>query len=48
MSSRGVADYLADILEAVEDIRSFVTDMDFVAFAADKKTVNRLNRWNAA
>ncbi len=44
MSNKEVRDYLADILEAIRDIHTFVEGLDFVGFAADKKTINAVIR----
>lgn len=38
MSDRSQKLYLADIVESIEAIESFVVDMDFKAFAGDRKT----------
>jgi len=43
-TNRVVDDYLADIIEAIEDIRSFVDELDYDAFSNDKKTVNAVIR----
>lgn len=38
------ADYIQDILDAIDDIDSFVSAIDFDEFAADKKTVHAVVR----
>ena len=43
-TNRVVDDYLADIIEAIGDIRSFVDGLDYDAFSSDKKTVNAVIR----
>jgi uncharacterized protein with HEPN domain len=40
MSERGQRLYLADIVESIKAIESFVAGMDRDAFAADRKTVS--------
>ena len=37
---RDIADYLADILQAIDDVAEFTAGMDFAEFSGDKKTVN--------
>lgn len=46
MSKKGreIADYLADILEAIAEVEQFVSGMTYETFAADKKTVNAVIR----
>ena len=41
---RDVTDYLADILQAIDDVAEFIEGMDFARFAEDKKTVNAVIR----
>ncbi len=41
---RDVADYLADILNAIAEAEEFTRGMDYDTFAADKKTVNAVIR----
>lgn len=41
---RDVTDHLDDISNAVAEVAEFIADMDFEAFAADKKTVNAVIR----
>ncbi len=41
---RDVADYLADILQAIDDVAEFTDGMDFAEFSGDKKTVNAVIR----
>ena len=41
---RDIADYLADILQAIDDVAEFVEGMDFEQFSGDKKTVNAVIR----
>ncbi|MGK2945609.1 MAG: hypothetical protein ACSLFC_12810 [Desulfuromonadales bacterium] len=36
-TDRPIDDYLADIIEAISDIRSFIAGLDYEGFAADKK-----------
>ena len=43
-TDRIVDDYLADIVEAIGDIRSFVDGLNYDAFSTDKKTVNAVIR----
>jgi len=43
-TNRVVDDYLADIIEAIGDIRSFVDGLDYDAFSNDKKTANAVIR----
>lgn len=43
-TNRVVEDYLADIIESIGDIRSFVDGLDYDAFSTDKKTVNAVIR----
>jgi uncharacterized protein with HEPN domain len=43
-TNRVVDDYLADIIEAIGDIRSFVDGLNYDAFSTDKKTVNAVIR----
>lgn len=42
--NRQVDDYLNDISEAISDIATFVENMSFEDFAADKKTTNAVIR----
>ena len=44
MTERQYLDYLKDIVESVNDIKSFVSNMDFNAFCSDKKTINAVIR----
>ena len=44
MKRRDLRDYLQDILEAVNDIDSFVADMSYEQFIKDKKTLNAVVR----
>lgn len=39
MKKRDYRDYLQDILASVDDIESFIENMDFNSFKKDKKTV---------
>jgi len=41
---RDVRDYLSDILQSIEDIRSFTSGMSFAQFTSDKKTINAVIR----
>ena len=41
---RDIADYLVDILQAIDDVAEFVEGMDFEQFSGDKKTVNAVIR----
>ncbi len=41
---REIADYLADIVNAIVEIEEFTNGMSFDVFAADKKTVNAVIR----
>lgn len=43
-TNRIVDDYLADIVEAIGDICSFVDGLDYETFSTDKKTVNAVIR----
>lgn len=40
MTERQYLDHIQDILESVNDIQTFVSNMDFDAFSGDKKTIN--------
>jgi len=44
MTERQYLDYLQDIVESVNDIESFVSNMDSNAFCSDKKTINAVIR----
>lgn len=44
MKRRDLRDYLQDILDAVNDIERFVTDMSYEQFIKDKKTLNAVVR----
>ena len=44
MTERQYLDYIQDIVESVNDIGSFVSNMDFDAFCGDKKTINAVIR----
>ncbi len=44
MKNRDYRDYLQDILDAVDDIESFVDDMTYEAFIKDRKTLNAVVR----
>ncbi len=44
MTERQYLDYLQDIVESVNDIESFVSNMDFDTFCSDKKTINAVIR----
>jgi uncharacterized protein with HEPN domain len=44
MTERQYLDYIQDIVESVNDIESFVSNMDFDAFCGDKKTINAVIR----
>jgi len=44
MTERQYLDYIQDIVESVNDIKSFVSNMDFNAFCGDKKTINAVIR----
>lgn len=39
-SNREIHDFLADILDAISDLRDFTAGMTFEEFSADKKTIN--------
>ena len=39
MTERQYLDYPQDIVESINDIESFVSNMDFDAFCGDKKTI---------
>ncbi|MCM2265409.1 MAG: DUF86 domain-containing protein [Desulfuromonadales bacterium] len=41
---RDIADYLVDILQAIDDVAEFTADMNYSQFAEDKKTVNAVIR----
>ena len=41
MTERQYLDYIQDIVESVNDIESFVSNMDFDAFCGDKKNHQR-------
>jgi uncharacterized protein with HEPN domain len=44
MKSRDYRDYLHDILEAIVDIESFISNFSYEDFIHDKKTVNAVIR----
>ena len=44
MKTRDYRDYLQDILDAVNDIESFVDDMTYEDFIKDRKTLNAVVR----
>ena len=44
MKTRDYRDYLQDILDAVNDIESFVYDMTYEEFIKDRKTLNAVVR----
>ena len=44
MKRRDLRDYLQDILDAVDDIERFVTDIGYEQFINDKKTLNAVVR----
>ena len=44
MSQRDYRDYLQDILDSINDIESFIKDMDFEDMVLDRKTVNAVIR----
>ena len=44
MKTRDYRDYLQDILDAVNDIESFVDDMTYEEFITDRKTLNAVVR----
>lgn len=44
MKRRECRDYLHDIVEAVNDVESFVDDMTFEQFKKDRKTLNAVVR----
>ena len=44
MKKREYRDYLHDILDAVNDIESFVEGMSFEQFEKDRKTLNAVAR----
>ncbi len=44
MKARDFRDYLHDILDAVNDIESFVDDMTYEQFIKDRKTLNAVVR----
>ena len=39
-TNRDIRDYIFDIRDSINDIRSFVLNMSYEDFAADRKTVN--------
>lgn len=41
---REIADYLADIMNAIQEVEEFTAGMSYDAFRADKKTVNAVIR----
>ncbi len=43
-TNRDIRDYIIDIRDSINDIRSFVLNMTYVDFAADRKTVNAVIR----
>jgi uncharacterized protein with HEPN domain len=44
MKARDFRDYLQDILDAIDDVESFVGDMTYDEFVRDKKTLNAVVR----
>lgn len=44
MKKRDYRDYLQDILDSIEDIKSFIGNMDFEEFSKDKRTINAVIR----
>ena len=44
MKSRDYRDYLHDILDAINDIETFVDDMSYEEFIKDRKTLNAVVR----
>ncbi len=44
MSNRDYRDFLHDILEAIEDIDSFIDDLSYEDFVNDRKTLNAVMR----
>ena len=44
MGKRDYGDYIQDIIDSINDIETFIKDMDFEEFAGDKKTVNAVIR----
>jgi uncharacterized protein with HEPN domain len=43
-TNRDIRDYIFDIRDSINDIRSFVLNMSYEDFAADRKTVNAVIR----
>jgi uncharacterized protein with HEPN domain len=43
-TNRDIRDYIFDIRDSINDIRSFVLNMGYEDFAADRKTVNAVIR----
>ena len=44
MGKRDYGDYIKDIIDSINDIETFIKDIDFEEFAGDKKTVNAVIR----
>jgi len=44
MKKRDYKDYLQDIVDSVDDIKSFTENMTFEDFATDRKTINAVIR----
>ena len=44
MKTRDYRDYLQDILDAINDIESFIDDMTYEEFIKDRKTLNAVVR----
>lgn len=44
MKDRDLRDYLQDILDAVDDIESFIDDLTYNEFVRDRKTLNAVVR----
>lgn len=44
MRKRDYGDYIQDVCDSINDIESFIEDMDFKEFSRDKKTINAVIR----
>ncbi len=44
MKKRDATDYLKDILEAIDEVETFIGDLTYDEFIADRKTINAVVR----
>ena len=42
--TREIADFIQDIIEAIDDIEAFTQELDFEAFKQDRKTIYAVTR----